>query len=135
MIELRALGQFVLQGEEVDLAALLGKPPHRGEDRAVRVFEEVFGLHQPDHAIERVVVDENRSEDSALRVRTLRQRPVEYRVELNRTHWTMAGDFEARFLSRKFSGGNSQTNPQLIRSLRSLQVVELTPFPPFLRNF
>jgi len=47
----------------------------------------------------------------------------------------MAGDFEARFLSRKFSGGNSQTNPQLIRSLRSLQVVEVTPFPPFLRNF
>jgi hypothetical protein len=47
----------------------------------------------------------------------------------------MAGDFAPRFLASKFSGGNSQPNPQRIRRQSSSQAVDRTPFTPLLRNF
>jgi hypothetical protein len=47
----------------------------------------------------------------------------------------MAGDFAPRFLASKFSGGNSQPNPQRIRRQRSSQAVDRTPFTPLLHNF
>jgi Zn-dependent M28 family amino/carboxypeptidase len=47
----------------------------------------------------------------------------------------MARDFAPRFLASKFSGGNSQPNPQRIRRQSSPQAVDRTPFTPLLRNF
>jgi hypothetical protein len=59
LLELRALGELVLQREHVDLAVLLRELAHGGENRAVGVLEEVLDVDQPDHAIERVVVDQD----------------------------------------------------------------------------
>jgi hypothetical protein len=47
----------------------------------------------------------------------------------------MAGDFPSGFPPKKFSEGNSQSNPQRIRRPLWPQTVDPTPFTPILSNF
>ena len=86
LFELGVLGQLLAQCQQIDLAALLRQPPHGGENRSMRVAEKVLGVDRTDDTVERVIVDEDRSEDRALRVRGLRQRPIECYVELRYGH-------------------------------------------------
>lgn len=86
VVELRAFRQLVLQRQEVDLAALLRERAHGSEDGPVRVLEEVGGVDRPQNAVERVVVDEDGSEDGAFGVRALRQLPIERSIELGDRH-------------------------------------------------
>ena len=60
LVELGVLGQLFLQRERLDVPALLGHAAHGGEDRAVRVLEEIVGVDRADDAVEGVVVDEDR---------------------------------------------------------------------------
>src|SRR3954452_6354173 len=52
----------------------------------MRVAKKILGADRADHTVERMVVDQNRSEDRPLRIRRLRQRPVECDVELRYGH-------------------------------------------------
>jgi hypothetical protein len=47
----------------------------------------------------------------------------------------MAGDFPSGFPPKKFSEGNSQSNPQRIRRPLWPQTVDPTPFTRFLSKF
>jgi len=82
MLELSAPRELVLQRQEVDFAAELREESHRGEDRAVSVLEEIGGVDRAENAIERVVVDEDGSEDGTFRIGALRQRPIERYIKL-----------------------------------------------------
>ena len=95
MVELRTFGQLLFQRQQIDLPALIGERAHRGENGSMRVAEKVFRVDQRDHAVKRVVVDQDRTEDCSLSVRALRQRTIQDGVELDRTHWTMRGILRA----------------------------------------
>src|SRR5205807_6773786 len=97
------------QRQQVDLAALRGQPPHGGEDRSMCVAKKVLGVDGADHAIERMVVDQDRSEDGALRIGRLRQRPIESDVELRYGHWMKCAQSRGR-LSRLADARNCFTN-------------------------
>ena len=116
LLELGVLGQLLAQRQQIDLAALLRQPPHRREDRPMRVAKKVLGADRADHAVERMVVDQNRSEDRALRIRRLRQRPVESDVELRYGHWMKCAESRSDFVTTREC---SQPSPQTLHMISS----------------
>src|SRR5258706_6782831 len=75
----------------------------------MRVAEKVLGADRADHAVERMVVDQNRSETRAFRIRRLRQRPVESDVKLRYGHWMKCAESRVG-LSRPANARNRFTN-------------------------
>ena len=113
LIELPLLRQLFAQRQMIDLAALLGEVAHRREDRAVRVTEEIFRVDDADDAIEGVVVEEDRSEDRALRIRALGQGAIErdVAVELSYSQGVLIFDCSAQKCIRKFSAKSPALKP------------------------
>src|SRR5207244_8319477 len=122
--------------QEIDFAALLGQSPHRREDGAMGILEEVFRADRADDAIEGVGVGENRAEDGALRIGRLRHRPVEGDVELRDSHLGDARLYSGNSLGTavgRFPAARSTTFPQTparrmrrLSALRRISAVRVT---------
>src|SRR5712664_182339 len=77
--ELAAAVELVGEGHQVDGLLRLAEDDHLLVDAPVVIVKEVFGLQLFERGVERVVVEQDRAEDAALRLRVLRQLSFERR--------------------------------------------------------
>ena len=74
LVELAGPPELFLQRDQIDGVAALGELDHLVEDAAVGVAEEIVGVDDLGGEVERVVVQQDRAEDGALRFEVVRQR-------------------------------------------------------------